>query len=142
MDARRTDPNNVVLGKHITYFEEPDIIFMKFKGAVSDEEGLELLRRQLQFANGHKLLFFLIDAEELISISPAARKAVAEKLKEVPLRGMAIYSAPLKAKVITKLIITAVNLFRGEDMNPVHFLDSEQEAREWIASRREKYSVQ
>ena len=139
----RTNPDNLVFGKHITYFEEPDIIYMRFAGSASDAEGMELLRRQKQFAVGRSLLFFLIDASELGGITPAARKAVAETLKDLPLFGMAIYSAPLKARVLVKILITAVNLFRREaETNPVEFFDSEQAARDWIASRRQKHAKQ
>lgn len=135
----RTDPDNFVFGKHQTYFEEPDIIWMKFAGDCSDAEGMELLRRQRQYAIGKSMLFFLMDAEQLGGISPAARKAVAETLKDLPLYGMAIYSAPLKARVVTKLIITAVNLFRKDaSTNPVEFFPTEQDARDWIAGRRQK----
>ena len=139
MDPRQ-DPNNFVFGKHITYFEEPDIIFMKLSGDVSDAEGLELLRRQKAFAEGRKMLFFLMDGREMAGISPGARRAVAETLKEIPLYGMANFQSPMKARVVAKLVITAINLFRKDaSTNPVEFFSSEQEAREWIDSRREKY---
>lgn len=139
MDPRQ-DPNNLVFGKHITYFEEPDIIFMKLAGDVSDAEGLELLRRQKAFAEGRKMLFFLMDGREMAGISPVARRAVAETLKEIPLFGMANFQSSMKARVVAKLVITAINLFRKDaSTNPVEFFSSEQEAREWIDSRREKY---
>lgn len=139
MDPRQ-DPNNIVFGKHITYFEEPDIIFMKLSGDVSDAEGLELLRRQKAFAEGRKMLFFLMDGREMAGISPVARRAVAETLKEIPLYGMANFQSSMKARVVAKLVITAINLFRKDaSTNPVEFFSSEQEAREWIDSRREKY---
>ena len=139
MDPRQ-DPNNLVFGKHITYFEEPDIIFMKLAGDVNDAEGLELLRRQKAFAEGRKMLFFLMDGREMAGISPGARRAVAETLKEIPLYGMANFQSSMKARVVAKLVITAINLFRKDaSTNPVEFFSSEQEAREWIVSRREKY---
>jgi hypothetical protein len=139
----RNDPNNAVFGKHITYFEEPDIIYMRFKGSASDSESLELLRRQKQYAVGRKMLFFLIEAAELGGITPAGRKAVAQTLKDIPLYGMAIYAAPLKARVLIKILITAVNLFRKDaETNPVEFFDTEQAARDWIAGRRKKYASQ
>lgn len=137
-DIRRTDPANRVANKHITYFEEPDIIYLKFNGEVSNDEGFELLRRQLGYVEGRSRIFFLIDGENLEKIAPEARKAVAESLKEIPLYGMCVFAAPLKAKVITKLIITAVNLFRKDsELNQVAFFDTEQQARDWIAARRQ-----
>ena len=139
MDPRQ-DPNNLVYGKHVTYFEEPDIIFMKLAGDVNDAEGLELLRRQREFAEGRKMLFFLMDDREMAGISPNARKAVAELLKDIPIFGMANYQAPMKARVVAKLVITAINLFRKDaTTNPVEFFNSEEEARQWIAQRREKF---
>lgn len=138
MDNRRTDPANFVAGKHITYFEEPDIIYMRFGGEVSNADGFELLRRQMEYAGGRSRIFFLIDAEHLEKIEPDARKAVAESLKDIPLHGMCVFAAPLKAKVLTKLIITAINLFRKDSgLNQVAFFDTEQEARNWIESRRQ-----
>lgn len=137
----RNDPANRVAGKHITCFEEPDIIYMRFGGAVTTEDALELLRRQVAMAEGRRLVFFLIDAERLDNIAPEGRRAVAETLKESPLRGMAVIKAPLKAKVVTKLVITAINLFRRDaNLNPVAFFDTEEEGRTWIASRRRMFA--
>jgi hypothetical protein len=135
------DPANWIAGKHVTYFEEPDIIYMRFGGAATTEDSLELLRRQIAMSEGRSLLFFLIDAAELDNIAPEGRKAVAETLKEIPLRGMAVIKAPLKAKVVTKLVITAINLFRKDsNLNPIAFFDTEEEGRAWIASRRKMFS--
>jgi hypothetical protein len=137
----RKDPANMIAGKHATYFEEPDIIYMKFGGTVTTEDALELLRRQIAMSEGRKLLFFLIDAEDLENIAPEGRRAVAETLKEIPLRGMAVIKAPLKAKVVTKLVITAINLFRRDsNLNPVAFFDTEEEGRAWIATRRKMFA--
>jgi hypothetical protein len=143
-DDRRdpgNDPANWISGKHVTYFEEPDIIYMRFGGAATTEDSLELLRRQIAMSEGRSILFFLIDAEDLENIAPEGRKAVAETLKEIPLRGMAVIKAPLKAKVVTKLVITAINLFRKDsNLNPIAFFDTEEEGRAWIASRRKMFA--
>jgi hypothetical protein len=137
----RTNPANLIAGKHVTYFEEPDIIYMSFGGSATTEDSLELLRRQIDMSKGKSLLFFLIDAEKLDNIAPEGRKAVAETLKEIPLRGMAVIKAPLKAKVVTKLVITAINLFRRDaNLNPIAFFDTEEEGRQWIASRRTMFA--
>ena len=137
----RKDPANLVAGKHITCFEEPDVIYMKFGAGATTEDALELLRRQVAMAQGKKILFFLIDAEDLDNIAPEGRRAVAETLKEIPLRGMAVIKAPLKAKVVTKLVITAINLFRRDsNLNPIAFFDTEEEGRTWITTRRKMFA--
>ena len=98
------------IGKHVTYVEEPDIIFLRLDGPVSAEEGSEIIR--------------LHDYQVM---------------KELPVRGVVLYQAPLRARVIAKLILTTMNMFRSEaEKVPVHFVDTEEEARDWLAKRREE----
>lgn len=137
----RANPENLVYGKHITCFEEPDVIYMKFGGTATTDDALELLQRQVGMAEGKSIVFFLIDAENLETIAPDGRRAVAETMKTIPLRGMAVIHAPIKAKMVTKLVITAINLFRRDaKLNPVAFFDTEAEAQQWIASRRAMFA--
>lgn len=125
------------VGAHMTGFEEPDIIFLRLNGEVSKDEGLEMNQRHREFAQGCHHVFFLIDLERLEKIDPEVRRVATETLSAVPLRGMALYKAPLKARVIAKLIITALNMFKKDaSANPVIFADTEEEARAWLAARR------
>lgn len=125
------------VGDQITYFEEPDIIYMKLVGFLAEADGLEVNRRHREFARGKDHVFFLIDLADLEGIHPSVRKAATETLKEVPLRGMAICQAPLKARVIAKLITTALNMFKSDaSKNPIEFTDTEEAARAWIEARR------
>lgn len=126
-----------MIGKHVTAFEEPDIIFMHLSGPVSAEEGAEINRLHRELGMGRDHVFFLVDLKELDGIHPSVRKESGETLKELPLRGAAIYQASFKARVVAKLIITAMNLFRSEDDKaPIEFFDTEAEARAWIEMRR------
>jgi len=125
------------VGAHLTCFEEPDVIFMRLIGEVSKAEGMEMNQRHREFGEGRHHVFFLIDLARLEKIDPEVRRVATETLRDVPLRGMALYRAPLKAKVIAKLIITALNMFkRDASANPVIFTDTEEEARAWLAARR------
>ncbi len=125
------------LGKHTTYLEEPDILFMRLTGPVGAAEGTEISRLHRELGGGRDHIFFLVDLKDLDSIHPNVRKESGETLKELPLRGAAIYQASFKSRVVAKLIITAMNLFRrDEDKAPIEFFDTEAEARQWIAMRR------
>ena len=127
------------IGKHTTAFEEPDTIFMRLIGPVSEEEGLEVNRRHHEMGMGRDLVFYLIDLAELDSIHPEVRKQAGETLKNLPVRSAFIFRAPLKAKVAAKLIFTAMNLFKkSEDKIEVSFFDTEHQAREALARRREE----
>lgn len=125
------------VGAHMTGFEEPDVIILRLHGEVSKEEGLAMNQLHREFAEGLHHVLFLIDLEHLEKIDPEVRRVATETLSVVPLRGMALYKAPLKAKVIAKLIITALNMFKKDaSLNPVIFADTEEEARAWLAARR------
>jgi hypothetical protein len=128
------EPN---IGNQTTFFEPPDIIFLKLRGTCTWEEGSEINRRQREWGQPLERVFFLIDLAELDRIDPEVRKDATTTLAALPLRGMVGFSAPIKARVIAKLIFTALNLFSNKaDRIPLHFTDSEAEARAWIAERR------
>jgi hypothetical protein len=125
------------IGQHVTGFQEPDILFMKLVGDVSNEEVREINQAHLDIAQGFQQLFYLIDLSQLDNLGPQVRKEASDVVKMLPLRGTAIYGAPLKAKVLAKLMLTAASMFRGgKNFNPVEFLDNEGEARAWIQKRR------
>ena len=124
-------------GKHVTNFEEPDILYMKLVGDVSNEEVKGINDAHLGYGEKAEQLYYLIDLSELENLGPQVRKEASEVVKILPLRGTAIYGAPLKAKVLAKLMLTASNMLRrGPNPNPVEFHDTEEEARAWIEKRR------
>jgi hypothetical protein len=129
---------NGPIGRHTTYFEPPDILYMKLSGPVSEEEAKEIDRRHLAWSKDHPRVFFLLDLSQLESIDPEGRKDASRTVRELPLAGVAIYGAPIKARVLAKLVFTAMNLFKANaaDRFPIEFVKSEAEARAWIAERR------
>lgn len=125
------------IGRQQTAFEKPDIIYMKMSGDVTAEEGLAVNDKHREYVIGHDVIFYLIDFSELESIPASVRKAASETMKEFPLKGITIFGAPLKARVLAKLILTAMKLFKGVDSGaPVVFVDDEEQARAWIGERR------
>jgi hypothetical protein len=124
------------IGPHWTSFESPDIIRMQLVGEVSLEEAKAINARHKEFVAELSHFFYLIDLSKLSSIPAAVRKEAAGTLKELPLHGTAIYGAPLSARVVAKLLLTAVNLVRSDRKNPVQFFENEGEARLWLRERR------
>lgn len=130
------------IGAHFCRFEEPDIIYMEFHGPVSLAEGREVNRRHAEWGASHDHVFFLINLRELESIDPTVRKEAGPVMQAMPLRGAAVYAAPLKARVVAKLILTAVNMFRAEaERVPFHFVPTGDEARTWIEKRRRELGI-
>jgi hypothetical protein len=127
-------PNLVPVGEQITGFEEPDIIYMKLVGTVTEDEVRVINEMQIDFSRGRDRVFFLIDLSELESLSNAVRRAAIEGLNQMPVAGLAVYEAPLTARVLAKLIITCMKLF-GKSI-PLQFFDDEPAARSWIDQQR------
>jgi hypothetical protein len=130
------------IGNHATYFEEPDILSMKLVGEVGTEEAREINRMHLEFGRNRDHMFYLIDLSELDNLPSQVRKEASETVRSLPLRGTVIFGAPLKAKVLAKLLMTAVNMFKGgKNNNPVEFTDTETEARAWLDRRRREIAA-
>ena len=112
-------------------------MFMKAVGYMTPDDGFEIVRRQIAQGAGRDHCFILLDFSELEGFDPQVRKRAAAMLKDLPLRGTAVFGASLRARLAAKLIITASNLFRQQpDLNPMNFVKTEDEARAWIAERR------
>jgi hypothetical protein len=125
------------VGRHVTYLEAPDIIFLKLSGSCTEEEGREINRRNREAASGLPHVFFLIDFAEAGNVPAVVRRVSAETLRSLPTRAIAVYAAPLRARVIATMVATAINFFRtDEDRKLLEFFDTEEEARAWIASVR------
>jgi hypothetical protein len=139
LKAARSTPMNqeYQIGRQITYLEAPDIIVMKLFGKVSQQEGSEINRRHLEMGRDADRLFYLIDMSEFEGMDPELRKEAGLTMKTLPLRGIAVYNASLTARVVSKLIVGAMNVFKaGEEKAPFEAFPTEEEARAWIAGRR------
>ena len=124
----------IPVGEQITGFEEPDVIYMKLVGTVTEDEVRVINEMQIDFCRGRDRAFFLIDLSELESLSNSVRRAAIEGLNQMPAGGLAVFDAPLTARVLAKLIITGMKLF-GKSI-PLQFFDGELAARAWIEQQR------
>ena len=129
-------------GNQWTALELPDIVHMKLQGKVTLEECRMLNEAHLSYGKEVPYFFYLIDLTELDDLPPAVRKEASETVKVLPLRGTVVYGAPLKAKILAKLLMTAVNLFKGgKNQNQVEFTETESEARAWLDRRRRELAA-
>jgi hypothetical protein len=129
-------------GRQFTALELPDIVHLKLRGKVTLEECRAINQANFEYAQHLSYFFYLVDLGELDDLPPAVRKEASETVKSLPARGTALLNAPLKARVLAKLLLTAANLFRrGPESNPVVFADSPEEARVWFEKRREQIAA-
>jgi hypothetical protein len=135
-------PHVHLIGKHTTSYEEPDILYLKLVGEVDTAEVREINQRHLDYGKDRDHLFYLLDLSELDNLPAQVRREASETVKVLPLRGTVVYGAPLKAKILAKLLMTAVNLFKGgKNQNVVEFTDTETEARAWLDRRRRELAA-
>ena len=108
---------------------------------VTLEEAKLINEAHLEYAQDVSHFYYLIDLAGLDDLPAAVRREASSVVKILPLRGTVVYNAPLRAKVLAKLLLTAASLFRrGEETNPVLFADTEDEARALVAKRRQRFS--
>ena len=126
-------------GQQWTGLEKPDICRLTLQGKVTLEECRMLNEAHLEFGKDVPYFFYLIDLSALEDLPPAVRKEASETVKLLPLRGTVVKNAPLRAKVLARLLLTAANLFRrGPEANPLVFVETEEEAHVWYAKRRQQ----
>lgn len=129
-------------GQQFTALELPDIVYLKLRGKCSLEECRMINQANFEYAEHLSYFFYLVDLEELDDLPPAVRREASEAVKNLPARGTVLIHAPLRARVLAKLLLTAANLFRrGPESNPVVFADTEEEARAWFDKRRQQIAA-
>jgi hypothetical protein len=129
-------------GHQFTGVELPDIVHLRLQGRVTLEECRLINQTHIEYAKSLPYFFYLVDLTALEDLPPAVRKEASDTVKLLPVRGTVVRNAPLRAKVLARLLLTASNLFRrGPDPNPLTFTDTEEEARTWFNKRRKDFAV-
>jgi serine/threonine-protein kinase RsbT len=137
VEGERSMPEIHRIGAHATWLEEPDLIVLRLAGDVSLEDAEEISRRHLALSAGRTGVFMLVDMLGLGADTPAGRKTTSEALTRMPLRGLAVCQARMEAKVMAKMVIAGVSLFKAETASfPVEYFDDETAARAWIGGLR------
>jgi hypothetical protein len=129
-------------GQQFTGFELPDIVHLRLRGKCTLAECQMINQANFEYAKPIPYFFYLVDLRELEDLPPAVRREASEAVKSMAVRGTVVLNAPLRARVLAKLLLTAANLFRrGPESNPVIFADTEEEARKWFEQRRQQLTA-
>lgn len=129
----------IPLGKHTAHIDG-DILILEIVGNLSVEEMDSYLglAEQLRVKHGH---FFIIDdLTHLGSAEPAVRRKVAGWLPQSGCLGAALYGASLVSRTLALLVVGAMNML-GHYTVPVAFFKTAQDARDWVAAQRLKYTA-
>jgi hypothetical protein len=126
------------IGAHATWLEEPDLIVLRLAGDVTREDAEEINTRHFAMIEGRDSVLMLVDMLGLGTDTPGGRKTTSEALNRMPLRGLAVCQARVEAKVMAKMVIAGMSLFKDGETErfPVEFFDDEPAARSWLEGLR------
>lgn len=86
-------------------------------------------------------VFWLSDVRKMSALTPEARQATAKVSKSpdvrVALRGSAIFGAAFTTRVLVTLMVRAVRALNPDKLRPLAFVETEAEARAFLAVQRE-----
>lgn len=116
-------------------FEPPDVLYVETVGDISDDEMGALLREMGRLTEGRDFLL-LDNISRIGKISPGARKRATEEVDDLRIRGIAVYGASFSQRVIATLLARLLTLFGRFGERPVVIVETEKEARDWLATRR------
>lgn len=125
-------------GPSVFRFQPPDVVQVETIGDVSADEMGALLREMGRLAAGRPYFFLLDDISRIGKISPEARKRATEEVDGLLLRGIAVYGASFSQRVIATLLARLLALFGKFGERPVVIVETEAQARAWIAARRQE----
>jgi hypothetical protein len=128
------ESHDVMVGAHTLRLEPPDFYRATYVGDVSGDDALAVARELDRFAQGKAYILGIIDATRMGSTSQEARRAI---LKMTPLiRGSACLGVSTTLQLVGSIIGRAYRLVHRTVEQPVVYVDTEDEARAWIAERR------
>ncbi|EYF00442.1 Hypothetical protein CAP_0811 [Chondromyces apiculatus DSM 436] len=128
-------PAEIFAGPHRVWLEPPDLVCAKLSGDVKPGHLRTSAEYQRAVAATTGRIFFLADLSDLGTIDVATRKDVGH-LRTVPYQGLVIYGASFQARLLMKMLLSAIRLFSSELDGILIFAESEAEARRWIEARR------
>lgn len=122
-------------GPSFVAFEPPDILIGAFIGEITEREMRRICADQRRITGGDPRIFVLLDLSRLGYVTPEARRAASEELRDTVVRGAAYFGASFKLRVFATLVIKGINLMKRASI-PTRFFETEAEARAWISEIR------
>jgi len=119
--------NTINIGRHVTGYLPPDVIFIAYRGDVSREEAVRLSEWYSATGDG-KDMRYLVDLRELGTIPPAARKEMAaqrrpQKADRDYTLDLGFVGATLRTKVLMTVVLAAASLASNVKMRTHYFTD-------------------
>lgn len=126
-------------GTHSAHFEQPDILWVKIEGETTLQDAISL--SELYGELGSQNPFFVVtNVTEATSVEAEAREHVSKSLNPTWFLGSIYIGAGFMQKAVAKSL-AFVHAMTGKLTFDMHFVATEQEARELIARERTQRST-
>jgi hypothetical protein len=123
-------------GRHRLH-QEGDLVQLGFAGALTLADVTALRSRVEEVIRCEGRCFVLADLAGLTGMAPDARRYLSEwgRSPRRPIAGTALYGGNFATRVLTTLVLNAIQLM-GRSPVDVVFKADEAEARRWLTARR------
>jgi hypothetical protein len=121
-------------GTHSAHFEEPDILWVRIQGETSLQDAISLTQLYGELGS-QQPIFVVTDLTEATTIEAEARNHVSQNTNPSWFLGSVYIGAGFVQKAVAKSL-AFVHAMTGKLTFDMHFVSTEQEARELIARER------
>lgn len=121
-------------GTHSAHFEEPDILWVRIQGETSLQDAISLTQLYGELG-AQNPIFVVTDLAEATTVEAEARSHVSQNTNPSWFLGSVYIGAGFVQKAVAKSL-AFVHAMTGKLSFDMHFVSSEQEARDLIARER------
>lgn len=123
--------------------EEGDLIKLEFHGDITLSDTQEILGAVSNMIARRGVFGVLVDATDMRTMTPEARRYAGGYSEAHHGYGAAVLGASLPVRAVMMLVTRALEIFRQREFpGGISFFKTEQEARAWLAVRRERHPKQ
>ena len=123
-----------------TTIDGNDILIWSLIGRVNADDVHRLYADQVAFCRGKPEIFVIVDLRAMQQMDAAARQVAAHGPdvdgKPMPVAGLAIVGGSFHMRLLAKMVNKAAALLTRVQTTPLEFFDTFDQARQWIATRR------
>lgn len=130
------------LGPHRVSFEAPDLVRLVIVGPLDMKllRDVDALAHELQ--ERYPVLYLVLDARQCTGFTAEVRKHVGEDPKGTPFAGVVMFGASFAMRTLATSMNHAAQLLRHGGHKPFALVESEAEAKTWVAGQREAAASQ
>ena len=137
MSSTSTTSNHLMA--HRVTFESPDTVCIALVGPLTAIEGEAIIARIHELGREHGPMFWLIDVSRFAASGERVRNVFLKGgLERYPIYAGVMCGAPFPVRVAMMMVLTAGARIMPKSFSfPFEFTATEDQAREWIASKRD-----